>query len=321
MPLRTPLPRWILIAVLLIAMTDPSPVSAQKKIFMQATFNPTQTEQGVTVAIAGRVFDLSNTSIPNAVISIQINNPQGTSVHLAVAYTDQEGVFQDSFLVTSDSPGGNYTAFLVASKPGYETSNLTLLFAYASPDFSIQTSIQTLSLRQGDSGTLTVTVLSLRGFREPVNLTALELPPGVTLQFEPASVIPSGVVGVRVTASSFASVGNYTITLLGVAGSIGHKVSMRLDVEPGPIQTIYFLMATFVVLALVVAVVLRHRSRRERKAVAVEELIRQASADKGYVATARAIARPEELRGMEKVDERTYERLRREYEKRLEKSK
>jgi len=53
----------------------------------------------------------------------------------------------------------------------------------------------------------------------------------------------------------------------------------------------------------------------------VEELLRSAEADTGYVATARVIARLEELRAMGKVDESTYQRLRKEYEKRLERSK
>ena len=61
-------------------------------------------------------------------------------------------------------------------------------------------------------------------------------------------------------------------------------------------------------------------STQARKAV-LEELLQQASADTGYVATARVIARLEELRALGKVDEDTYQRLRSDYEKRLEKSK
>ncbi len=306
---------------MIVAAATPVPVFAAKKILMQATLNPTQTDKGVTVAITGRVFDTTNVSIPNAVVSIQVNNPQGTSVHLAVAYTDPSGSFQDTFLIASNSPGGNYTAFLVTDKPGYETARLTLLFAYSSPDFSIQTSTSSLSLRQGETRTVSVTVLSLRGFHESVNLTALELPAGVTLQFNPASIVPGGTVTVNVAVSSFAPVGNYSITLLGVSGSVTHRVSLQVDVIPGPAQAIYLFMAATVVVLVVFFFLLRYRGKHKRKEAAVEELIKQASADKGYVATARAIARLEELRALNTVDEPTYLRLRKEYEKRLEKSK
>lgn len=310
-----------LIALVTIAVSSPAAVSAAKKMLMQAALNPTEADQGVTVAITGRVFDPANTSIPNAVVSIQVNNPQGTSVHLAVAYTDPNGFFHDMFFIASNSPGGNYTAFLVADKPGYDTDRVTLPFTYASPDFSIQTSTSTLSLRQGETSAVSVTVLSLRGFRALVNLTALELPAGVTLQFNPASVVPGGTATVTVAISSFAAVGNYTITLLGVSGSVTHKVSLQVEVAPGPVQGIYLPITVTAIVLAAFFLLLRYRGRHKRREVAVEELIKQASADRGYVATARAIARLEELRAMNTVDEATYLRLRKEYEKRLEKSK
>ena len=311
----------VLIALLTIAIASPTPVYAARKILMQAALNPTETEEGVTVAITGRVFDTANSSISNAVVSIQVNNPLGTSVHLAVAYTDPGGFFQDTFFLATNSPGGNYTAFLVADKPGYETARLALLFTYSSPDFSIQTSTTALSLRQGQTGMVSMTVLSLRGYRGLVNLTALELPAGVTLQFNPSSVVPSGTATVNVGVSSFAPVGNYTITLLGVSGSLTHRVSLQVDVIPGPLQAIYSLIAVTTVVAAAFFLFLRHRRRHRPREAAVQELIKQASADKGYVATARAIARLEELRALDTVDEATYLRLRKEYEKRLEKSK
>ena len=86
-----------------------------------------------------------------------------------------------------------------------------------------------------------------------------------------------------------------------------------------------FLLLLFAGLALVLLIVLglilRSRGRSRQREEVLEELLKQASADKGYVATARVIARLEELRAMGRVDENTYQRLKREYEKRLEKSR
>ncbi len=319
MALRTPFLRWALVTLLFVALASPSPVFAEKQMLMQATLNPTQNDLGVTVAITGRVFDTTNFSVPNAVISIQVNNPQGTSLHIAIAYTNPIGSFQDTFLIASNSQGGNYTAFLAANKPGYDTARVTLIFAYSSPDFSIQTSAAALSLGQGETGNVIVTVLSLRGFHDSVSLTALELPAGISLSFNPASIVPSGSVIVDVSVSSFAAVGNHTITLLGLSGSITHKVSVQVNVFRGIVQAAYLLIAMITIVA--VLSLLRYRGKRKRREAAVEALIRQVSADKGYVATARVVARLEELRAMNKVDEATYQRLRKEYEKRLEKSK
>ncbi len=299
-------------------------VLAQRSMQIQASFNPAQTDQGILVAISGRVFEQNNLSVANAVISIQVNNPQGTSILVSIRYTDLLGVFQDTFLLGPKSPAGNYTAFLVVDKPGYDTAHLTLTFAYSSPDFSMESSRSTLFLQQGQTSSLTVTILSLRDFNDRVNLTAINIPTGVALQFNPQSIIPSGAATVTVVVSTTARVGNYTVTLLTVSGSLSHQASVQLEVSPGPVR-VNFMFITTVGATLVALVALgltfRSRGQRRRRTAAVEELLRQASADTGYVATARVIARLEELRALGKVDETTYQRLRRDYERRLEKSK
>lgn len=325
MALRTPLIHGVLLAILLISLTSYTPAYAAKKMQIQASINPTQTERGVSVIISGRVFESNNASVSNAVISIQVNNPQGSSIRVAIAYTNTHGVFQDSFQLAPNSPGGNYTAFVVAEKPGYDTFRLNLIFTYSTPDFSIESSVSTLSLRQGDTGSFTVTILSLRDFKDRVNITAIDQPAGVTLQFNPPSIVPSGTVVIDVAVSYSAPVGNHTVTILAVSGSLTHKAAFQLILTPGPFQANSVYLAggagSVIVVLAAVGVMLRSRGRKRQKEALLDDLLKQASADTGYVATARVIARLEELRAKGKVDESTYQRLRKEYEKRLEKSR
>lgn len=324
MALRTPMIQGVLIVLLMLAVASSTSVFAAREMQIQASFNPTQTDRGILVAITGRVFEPNNFSVSNAVISIQVNNPQGTSILVAIKYTTPSGAFQDTFLLPPNSPAGNYTAYLVADKPGYDTAHLTLAFTYSTPDFSIEPSISALSLQQGQTGSLTVTILSLRGFNEHVNLTAIDPPTGVTLQFNPSSIVPSGTTTLDVVVSNTAQVGNYTVTLLAVSGSLSHKTSFQLKVSSGPFQAEFTLLVVAGIALVVLGalgLMLRSRGRRRRKEAVLEELLKQASADTGYVATARVIARLEELRAMSKVDEDTYQRLKKEYEKRLEKSR
>jgi hypothetical protein len=288
---------------------------------MQATLNPTQVEQGVSVVITGRVFDETGASIPNAIISVQVSNPESTTIHLAVAYSNQDGSFEDSFIISSNSMGGNYTTYLVADKPGYQSARVTLTFAYSSPDFSLESSARSLSLRQGDSGTVTITVLPLRGFKQAVNLTALNLPLGVSAQYSPSSVTSKGTVKVTFTISESANLGNFTLILLGVSRSTTHSVPLQLSITRGPLRTYYLLAAFSAIVIFVAALIIRRRNRRARKLAAVEAILKYGSADKGYVTTAGALARLEELRADNRVDDATYARLRKEYERRLEKSK
>jgi hypothetical protein len=321
MDLLTQLPRIILAVLLVFALASPPLATATTAMQIQASVNPTPTNLGISVLILGRIFELYNVSISNAVISIQVNNPQGTSIHVAVAYTDIDGAFRDTFLLPQNSPGGNYTAFLGAEKPGYTTAHIALTFAYLSPDFTVQSSISAMSLQQGQSSSFTITILSIRGFNQRVNLTAIDLPAGVTLQFNPSSVIPSGTTTVDVTSSDNVKVGNFTVTILAVSGEVSHRSTFQLSVRLGPPRINFMLLAGSGSALIFLAVLgLLFRSRRRSRGVAVEELVKQASADSGYVATARVIARLEELRALGQVDEKTYQGLKKEYEKRLQKS-
>ena len=273
------------------------------------------------MAITGKIFDTAGVPVSNAIVSIQVTNPQATSVHLAVAYSEPNGTFQDNFVIPSNSPGGNYTAYLVADKPGYDTARVTLGFSFASPDFTLQLSKSELSLRQGDVGNLVITLLSVRGFKAPVNITAIDVPSGVTLQFSAPVVTPSNSTQVTIAVSQTAEVGNFTITFLAVSAGTIHTAPFQLIVTSGPIQSVYIAVSAMAAILVVVAVMTLRRRRRSQKRAAVEELLRASEADKGYVATARVIARLEELRAAGQVDESTYQKLKREYERRLEKSK
>ncbi|HYW01406.1 MAG TPA: hypothetical protein VE862_08050 [Candidatus Acidoferrum sp.] len=291
--------------------------STQKLMMIEASFNPTQTDQGVYVSVAGRVFDLNNSSLSNALISIEVISPQGSSVHVAVAYTDSNGLFQDTFNMAQSSPAGNYTAYLTADKPGYDTAHQNLIFVYLTPDFALESSISTLTIQQGQTSSVTLTVLSLRGFNDIVNLTAINQPPGVTIQFSPSSLVPSGSTIVNIQVSFMATNGNYTFEFLGVSGSLTHKAILQLQIEPGPMQPALVLAGALFVIGMIVLTARSRKSRHRREQI-VDEFLRQA--DTGYVATARALARLEELRAMNRVDESTYQKLRKDYEKRLEKS-
>lgn len=313
--------RVVLLAIIILDPLGLPLALANKTMLIEATLNPTQSQQGLSVVITGKVFDPSGTAVSNAVVSIQVTNPQAMSIHLAVAYSMADGSFKDSFLIPLTSPGGNYTAYLVAGKPGYDSTRVTLAFSYSAPDFSLQPLMSRVSLSQGETGRFTLALFSIRGFNGPVNITALNPPTGVTLQFNPTSVTPTGNATMIVTVSETAAVGNFTVTLLAVSGTAIRTASFQLIITPGPIEALYVALPAAAAILIVLAGTLERRRRRSRKRAAVEELLRASEADKGYVATARLIARLEDLRAAKQVDESTYQKLKREYEKRLEKSK
>jgi protocatechuate 3,4-dioxygenase beta subunit len=123
---------------------------------VSATTSKSQYAPGENVTIAGRVLDNQSKPVLGASVSIQANNPQGTTIHVQLAFSDQLGGYVDSFALSSDSPEGQYEVFVTASKSGYETAQTHLQFnvspmtvttsTTASPSQTTITSSQTSNL-------------------------------------------------------------------------------------------------------------------------------------------------------------------------------
>lgn len=79
--------------------------------------------QNEVVKISGSVRDSSQNAVPEAEVSIQVENPLGTVVHSALTRTNGLGVYFDNFTVGEVGYSvflpGTYTIFVTASKLGY----------------------------------------------------------------------------------------------------------------------------------------------------------------------------------------------------------
>ena len=73
---------------------------------------------GSSVLISGKVLDAQGSRVDGASVSIQVNDPQNTPVHVNLVYTDQSGEYADKFSLSPGAPQGRYTVFVSASKTG-----------------------------------------------------------------------------------------------------------------------------------------------------------------------------------------------------------
>jgi glucuronoarabinoxylan endo-1,4-beta-xylanase len=97
--------------------------------------------------------------------------------------------------------------------------------------FSLSPSASSLTVKQGSSGTDTITVTDIGGFTGSVAFTASGMPSGVTAAFSPTSSTTSSVL--TLTASSTATTGAFTITVTGTSGSTTATTSFTLNVTSG----------------------------------------------------------------------------------------
>jgi subtilase family serine protease len=118
---------------------------------------------------------------------------------------------------------GSPTPALVNALAGTQTQT---------PDFTIAANPGSLTVAQGSGGNSTISISAIDGFSSSVALSASNLPSGVTVGFNPATV--SGGAGsstATFTVASNAAPGTYSITITGTSGSSSHSTSVNLTVS------------------------------------------------------------------------------------------
>jgi parallel beta-helix repeat protein len=102
------------------------------------------------------------------------------------------------------------------------------------PDFSIAASPTSLTVQQGSSGTSVITIASINGFNQAVQLTVSGAPSGVTTTLSPEQVTPppdgSTTSTLSVSVDTTATLGSYTLTVTGTNGTLTHSVDISLEI-------------------------------------------------------------------------------------------
>lgn len=78
------------------------------------SYNP-----GEQVTLEGIVTDQSQNSIVGASVSIQVDDPSGSAIHIYQTTTDAQGFFNDTFTLPSEASNGIYTVFVSVTYQGY----------------------------------------------------------------------------------------------------------------------------------------------------------------------------------------------------------
>jgi hypothetical protein len=96
------------------------------------------------------------------------------------------------------------------------------------PDFSLTATPPHVSVQQGASAGVTITITAFSGFSGGVSLSANGLPPGLTAAFAVGSL--AGTTNVTFSASTGTAAGSYAIGITGTAGSLTHSLSLTVTV-------------------------------------------------------------------------------------------
>ncbi|TMI06890.1 hypothetical protein E6H34_09640 [Candidatus Bathyarchaeota archaeon] len=261
--------------------TTPGPYS----VIVTASNSSTSRSANVAVMVPAPGYSISANPV-----SLTINSGSSLTSTLLVAGSNG---FAGTVSLTTTVPSGRATATLspssvtLSSTTTSATSTLTVSSALGmfnvtvtatsggtsqsaqvlvnGPDFSITTGSRSVSVNQGSSASLTVTLSSVNAFSGSISLSASPSPGGPPVTVSPTSIqVPSsGSVSatLTVTASSSGaystpiSPGTYTITLNATMGSLSHTEIIPLTVT-SPSSAAGILASPIVIGGIVAAVVI-----------------------------------------------------------------
>ena len=150
--------------------------------------------------------------------------PPGVTASLSPASTSSTSVL--TLTASSTASLGQYNAVITGTYGKQVSTALFNIIVASSPFFTLSTP-PTVQLGRGTSTTNWVYVYAQNGFKGSVQLAAVHFPSGVTASFSPNPTTGNSLL--TLTASSTAALGEYTGTLLGVAG--GQTVSIPITIS------------------------------------------------------------------------------------------
>jgi len=161
---------------------------------------------------------LSTSALPSGVTASFGTNPTtGSSV---VTFTASSTATTGTSSVTITGVSGTLS---------HTTSISLTVNATATPNFSLSASPSSLTVKQGTSGSSTITVTPSGGFTGSVTLSNSALPSGVTAVFGTNPTTSSSTL--TFTASSTATTGTSSITVTGTSGTLTHTTSISLTIS------------------------------------------------------------------------------------------
>ncbi|MGA2351192.1 MAG: glycoside hydrolase family 6 protein, partial [Terracidiphilus sp.] len=155
------------------------------------------------------------------------NLPSGVQANFSPSSLNSSGTVVVNFNSQSSTPAGT-TNILLTGTDGTLVNSATLALTVPATGFTLAPSAPTLSVTQGKTATDTITVTDLSGFSGSVDLTATNLPSGVTAAFGTNPTTGSSIV--TFTATAAATVGTSTVTITGTSGTLTATTTIALTV-------------------------------------------------------------------------------------------
>lgn|GEM_PF-2635950 len=215
------------VAMILVAASPLQSVS-KPQLFIDASITFNRENTYIAVYIVGRVFDEKGIPAVNAEISIQVNDPHESSVHVALIHSDFNGSYADSFRLSLDAPLGEYPVYMTASKPGFQDGFAQLSFQLTAPELFLTVKPMHVEVEQGGLAYFTVTVEAVYNVAVYLNLTGL--PEHSRYEVTPNPIRGGSSANLTIFTSPNTPSNTYNLTITGSSGVQTKHIRVTLTV-------------------------------------------------------------------------------------------
>lgn len=170
----------ILLLFVLAVVSLPYVHAAVEPLYVAVYVDTAIEEMRVLVSIRGHVTGQNQSAVALVSVLIQVNDPYGSTVHIAQVHSDSNGEYSDAFQLPSSLPTGDYGIYVTASKPGFGNAYTSLTFSVKFTPFSISISPGAVEVGRGENATFSIVLESRGRSSSPVHLDVVGLPPYVS---------------------------------------------------------------------------------------------------------------------------------------------
>ncbi|MBC7946528.1 MAG: PQQ-dependent sugar dehydrogenase [Chitinophagaceae bacterium] len=168
----------------------------------------------------------------NVVLSVT-GLPAGVTGNYAINPMTNQG--QTQLLISAnDANPGVYTLTLTATAGSLIHSQEATLIVNSPDDFELSASPSVQNVAVGSGTSYFININESGDFTNPVALSIIGLPAGMTASFNPAFGIPPTIAVLTVTTQGSTPIGTYNFTVQGASGGIIHTLPLSLTVLASP---------------------------------------------------------------------------------------
>jgi len=155
--------------------------------------------------------------------------PSGATAAFSPASVAGSGSSTLSIATSTATPRSTYTV-TVQGTSGSLAHAVSMTLVVAGPDFALVASPPSLSVTQGGTGTSTISLSNLNGFKGTVSLSTTGVPTGTTAKLSRTSLSGTTTATLTLATTTSTPAGAYNVRVTGVSGSLTHVTTVTLSV-------------------------------------------------------------------------------------------